>query len=120
MRPKIFASFRVLLLLLTTAAISSVSYGQTSGTLTGVVLDGATKTPLVGAVVIATNQNNQISRNGITNAQGRYTIAFLEPGTYMVTAQMDGYSANSRADILIPLSIITPLEVPPIEILPIG
>ncbi|MCS6884084.1 MAG: TonB-dependent receptor [Acidobacteriota bacterium] len=98
---------------------SVLAHSQTSGTLTGVVVDDQGR-PLAGALVVAINENNGLPRNTITNEQGRYRISFLEPGRYTVRASLDGYITNEQTDQIIPLNQVTTLEVPPIVLRPVG
>ncbi|MEM4251849.1 MAG: carboxypeptidase-like regulatory domain-containing protein, partial [Candidatus Bathyarchaeia archaeon] len=94
-------------------------YAQTSGTLTGLVVDQQGR-PIANALVVAVNENNGLPRNTITNEQGRYRISFLEPGRYTVKASLDGYIPNEQPDQIIPLNQVTTLEVPPIVLSPVG
>lgn len=108
------------LVLLSLLFISSHTiYAQTSGTLTGLVVDQQGR-PIANALVVAVNENNGLPRNTITNEQGRYRISFLEPGRYTVKASLDGYLPNEQPDQIIPLNQVTTLEVPPIVLSPVG
>src|ERR1043166_6081706 len=105
--------WHALLVAILLAISSAITFGQTSGTLQGVVVDENNK-PLPEALVTATNDNNGVPRNTVTNQLGRYQIAFLEPGRYTVSAILDGFEESKIGDIIIPLNVVTPLEVPPI------
>ncbi len=69
----------------------------TTGTLTGVVLDGATRAPIAGATVTASSPS-QVARV-VTDGSGRYTFISLEPDTYTLTAERAGYDSASIAGI---------------------
>ena len=71
----------------------------TTGTLTGTVVDAATKTPLAGVTVTVTSPS-QIARV-TTDAAGRYTFLSLAPDTYTVAAERNGYDSVSIAGISI-------------------
>jgi len=73
-------------------------YAQTSGEITGKVVDSS------GAVVpgtnvtitnVATSQTRQVQ----TNDTGNYSAPFLPPGTYNVRAEKQGFKAATRNDI---------------------
>jgi hypothetical protein len=110
--------WHIVMVLFLLVVSSTVTFGQTSGTLEGIVVDVENNRPLVDAVVTATNENNGVPRSAATNAQGKYRISFLEPGRYTVSARLDGYNENAITDIIIPLNVVTPLTVPPILLTP--
>jgi TonB-linked SusC/RagA family outer membrane protein len=63
-------------------------YAQGDGTITGVVIDQATQQPVSGAQVVVVGTQ----RGGMTDAQGRFSIAGVPPGTYDVRARRVGYA----------------------------
>jgi hypothetical protein len=111
--------WHVLMVLFFLALSPAITFGQTSGTLDGTVVD-ENNNPLADAVVTATNESNGIPRTSATNTQGKYRISFLEPGRYTVSAKLDGYTEEAIGDIIIPLNVVTPLTVPPIVLKPLG
>jgi hypothetical protein len=72
---------------------------QTTGTLIGVVTDGQTGRPLVGALVIATSPFLQGPQTGITDRTGAFRITLLPPGEYRIAASFEGYLQAERTDI---------------------
>ncbi|MBL8149793.1 MAG: TonB-dependent receptor, partial [Blastocatellia bacterium] len=119
MRSVVEKSLKFCLLGLFFLTTSIVTYAQTSGTLSGLVVDNNLK-PIANALVTAINENSGISRNTITNDLGRYRISFLEPGRYTVKATLDGYTENQQPNQIIPLNQVTTLEVPPIVLTPLS
>jgi len=61
---------------------------QTTGNLSGRILDRQ-DLPIPGVAVTVTGP--QGSRTSITDAEGRYTVPFLVPGTYTVRAELQGF-----------------------------
>jgi hypothetical protein len=73
--------------------------GRTSGTgvLTGTVLDGDLREPLIGAVV----KVDKLERATQTDAEGRYRIEGIPQGTYSVRASYLGYRTAIQFEIRI-------------------
>jgi hypothetical protein len=84
--------------------LSIVSQGTlvlagTTGTLSGTVIDSATKQPLVGAKVTATSPS-QIS-SATTTSSGHFEILSLAPDTYTLAISFPGYEASSVTGVTI-------------------
>src|SRR5262245_17910940 len=90
----------------------------TSGTLIGQVF-GQNSTPLGGAKVTVINENNGNTRATRTIGDGSYTVSFLTPGSYTITASLDKYTDSSIRGFIIPLNATTPLRPPRITLTPI-
>jgi hypothetical protein len=69
----------------------------TTGSVTGVVVDGATHAPLAGARVTASSPSQVATAT--TDASGRYTFLSLQPDTYTVTASHAGYDDVSMTGV---------------------
>jgi hypothetical protein len=54
---------------------------------------------LAGATIRAINTGTGLERVVTTDARGRYAIALLPPGTYVVTAEAAGHATMSRSDL---------------------
>jgi hypothetical protein len=61
-----------------------------SGTIVGIVRNSA-KVAVAGATVIATGVESGSIRATVSSSDGIYSFSDLTPGTYAVTAQVDGY-----------------------------
>ncbi|MGH9316118.1 MAG: TonB-dependent receptor, partial [Thermoanaerobaculia bacterium] len=74
---------------------ASEAYAQTTGSMRGVVVgpDGA---PLPGVTVEAKSPNLQGTRTAVTDAEGRFNLTLLPPGTYTLTATLDGFAPKSQ------------------------
>jgi len=89
------------LLRLATLALlfTGVASAQTTGSITGVVTDGASGQPVVGAVVVATSPAAPGEQSAVTDAKGSFTIGNLPAGKYKLTASFEGYKPETRADL---------------------
>ncbi len=85
-------------ILITLTAIVSVSGQEFRGTITGSVSDqnGAA---IPGATVIIKNVETNIASTLRTNEDGSYTVPFLLPGKYTVSATGDGFKTSVRESI---------------------
>lgn len=79
------------------SAVISVAHAQSAvtGGLSGVVAD-VTGAVVQGAKVVVTDTATDAKQTVTTNAEGRYTVGFLRPGQYKVTAS----AANLQSDSL--------------------
>ncbi len=73
------------------------AFAGTTGTITGTVVDSATKAPIAGAAVSAVSPS-QVA-HVTTDASGRFTFLSLSPETYTVSAQRAGYDDVSISGI---------------------
>jgi TonB-linked SusC/RagA family outer membrane protein len=73
---------------------TTASWAQT-GALSGRVTEATTGAPLPGANVVVVGTSTGTS----TDADGRYVIADLEPGTYDLRASFVGYRGEMREDV---------------------
>jgi len=73
---------------------------QSSGTITGTVLDQAGK-PIPAASVAVKNNAGAPAAAVITDAEGRFTASGLAAGTYTVETTFPGFALNTRRDVLI-------------------
>lgn len=78
------------------SASASAQNAQIVGTIkdqTGAVVPGVT--------VTARNQDTGLVRTDVTDASGQYRLRALPPGTYAVTAEIQGFSTEERRDIVL-------------------
>ena len=79
-----------------------LAFSQTTGTATivGTVTDtsGAVVT---GATVNVVNTETQFAYNGVTNDQGSYYVPNLNPGTYRLTIQANGFKRYVREGVIL-------------------
>ncbi len=79
-------------------AASSAAAQEFRATVKGQVLDSS-QAALPGATVTVTNQETNEIATAVTNSDGNYTIPFLRPGMYTLTAEMSGFQTYTRKDM---------------------
>ncbi|MEO8679098.1 MAG: TonB-dependent receptor [Vicinamibacterales bacterium] len=87
------------LFLLVAIASSAAAQGGRSE-ITGTVFDSG-KAVLPGVTITATNQDNGAERTMVSNADGRFTIPTLVPGTYTVKADLQGFQTTTVANLVL-------------------
>jgi hypothetical protein len=85
----------VLLLLI---AGSGAAFAQFSSAIEGTVTDSSGAT-IPGAQVVLTNQDTGVAVSHETNSDGVYRFAALGPGTYKVTATVQGFAPVVESDV---------------------
>src|SRR5712692_10331696 len=80
----------------------------------GVTVDTVTKAPVAGVhvrLVTGSSSNMTGAYGAISDREGRFSIATIRPGTYIVFPERSGYLyAVSRADAAIPNIMVHPGE----------
>jgi hypothetical protein len=90
---------RVICVMLALAAASLTASAQDfRGAVTGRVVDSS-NARMPGVTVTATNVATNVASTTVTNGEGDYSILFLNPGTYTVTAELSGFKKVSRPNI---------------------
>src|SRR5262245_45516575 len=79
--------------------ISSTAYAQ-NAQVSGMLKD-QTGGVLPGVTVSAKNVETGLTRSAVTNAAGEYRVPALPPGTYTVTAELAGFTSETRPDIIL-------------------
>jgi hypothetical protein len=97
-------------MLLLGAALPSVRAQTVPAQLTGTVTD-ASHAAIPDAVVTATNIHTGVKVHRPTNSLGLYTITDLEPGTYQLQVQKDGFRTFVRSNIELSVSQVARLDV---------
>jgi len=113
-RPRSLAAGILFIVSMLLVIAASASAQVTTANLSGVVTDPS-QAPVPGATVVARNQATSETRETTTNADGRFTLAQLSPGTYEVTAELTGFKrfrqvdlplrANQSAELSIPMEV---------------
>jgi len=73
-------------------------FAQATATLTGRVVDQA-EAVLPGVTVTVTNAATGAVRTTVTNETGIYTVPALDPSTYIVRAELSGFTSAERRNI---------------------
>lgn len=93
---------------LITIAFSGILYAE-SGAISGTVINSDKRTPISGAHVYAITLDNLVAGGmATTDANGKYTINYLEGGTYKVEASFNGYVISKKENISVAPNNITP------------
>ena len=82
------------MLFLTPASSSAQEF---RGSIMGTVSD-PTGGVLPGVTVTITNTETRVTQTVVTDAQGLYQVRYLNPGTYSVAAELQGFKRFSRID----------------------
>jgi hypothetical protein len=85
---------------------ASPLFAQATGTINGRVVDQGDAV-LPGVTINIKNVQTGAARSSVTNAEGLYTVAALERGTYELTTELAGFAPSSRRLELIAGSTLT-------------
>lgn len=93
-----FSVFCALIVAILSFAIINVSAQEFRGTITGTVKD-PNGSVVAGATVIVKNTDTNVANTVTTNSEGNYTVPFLLPGKYSVSAGSSGFKTSVRENI---------------------
>lgn len=89
-----------IVLLLSLAPASFAQTSATSGEISGRVTDSGGGA-LPGVTVTASNTETGLTRTTVTDENGEYTVGLLPPGTYNVTAELEGLGTAGRENVTV-------------------
>ena len=92
-----------LCLLLALSGPNAVSAQGTTGSISGTVID-ETKAVMPGVTITARNVETGLERTQVTDGDGRYRVLNLTPGTYTVTAELQGFSTVRRENLVVAIN----------------
>ena len=107
MRKSAMLSFVLLTVLHATTALAQTR--ATAADLTGVIRD-QTGAVLPGATIVATNTETNVARETTSQADGRFTLPALPPGTYRVQVTMPGFVSETRQALTLALGSLVDLD----------
>jgi len=87
-----------LIVLLAFAAPALAQGGRSE--INGTVVDSA-KAVLPGVTVTATNQDTGLERSTVSGLEGKFTIPTLQPGTYTIKAELQGFQVTNLTGIVV-------------------
>ena len=89
------------------AALKPRAFGQAEqGTITGSIKDNSGAL-IRGAHVTATNVATNVVSSTVSDDSGYYTVPYLAPGTYNVSAEASGFSTTTVSDVNITVNLST-------------
>src|SRR6478752_3869694 len=92
-------------------SLSSPALAQTTGGLTGQIIDAQTQNPVADAVVIATSPSLQGEQTAVTDASGTFEITLLPAGVYAVNVQREGYKPFTQDGLSVRLDKTVKLKL---------
>src|SRR5438477_873147 len=84
-------------------ALASPARAQTTGGLSGQVIDAQTQNPVADAVVIATSPALQGEQTAVTDGTGNFEITLLPAGAYTLNVQREGYQPFTQSGLSVRL-----------------
>ncbi len=92
---------KTIALVFTLGVSAAVCWGQTSvGRIVGTVTD-ASGARIGNAKITATNERTGQERSALTNNDGAYSLPQLEPSTYSLQAERDGFNTTKVTDFVV-------------------
>src|SRR6266851_5589140 len=89
-----------LLILLLLGSTRSIVWGQnTTGTLTGTVTDSSGAV-VPGASIVLKNESSGDIRRTLSNGDGFFSIAAVQPGSYSATVESKGFNSWEQKGIV--------------------
>src|ERR1051325_1619975 len=86
-------------------------YGQQFGEIKGTVTD-ATGASIAGAQITVTNTATQQTRRVASNEAGLYSVPFLVPGPYSLTAEKTGFKLSTRRGVEVQGGDVSRIDFP--------
>src|SRR3954463_11156867 len=83
--------------------LASQAQAQTTGSLSGQVVDATSNQPVGDAVVIAQSSSLQGEQTVVTDATGSFEITLLPAGTYGLTVQREGFQPFTQQGLTVRL-----------------
>src|SRR5262245_1096623 len=102
---------RAVAAVLTAILVPSLGIAQmTRGSIAGTARDSSGAI-VPGATVTVTNAATNAAHTAVTDAQGFYRVAALEPGRYTVTTELQSFRRVEQRDVDVRAALETPLDV---------
>lgn len=84
-------------------------FAQATSTINGRVLDQGDAV-LPGVTVTVTNQNTGVARTTVSNAEGVFYLPGLEPGTYNLATELQGFATGTRTGVTLGVNATITLD----------
>ena len=98
------ARFGTLLVLLAFVSAAPAAAQNTSGAIAGTITDTQGGV-LPGVTLTVTNTDTGVARTAVTEADGRYRFAGLQPGRYALKAELQGFGSVEVKDIALTIGL---------------
>src|SRR5262245_21197116 len=93
------------------AGLAGIAFSQDPrGKITGVLID-ASQAAVPNAEIRATNADTGVTAVSKSNEAGNYTLPFLLPGMYRITAEAPGFKRFSREGVQVRVSETVALQI---------
>jgi outer membrane receptor protein involved in Fe transport len=99
------------LLLITMSALAVLAQSTVTGAIEGVIMN-PNKEVVPGATVTVRNIGTNNEETATSDSEGRFRVVNLQPGTYSVTVNSQGFSAFTQEKVVVEVGRITPVDVP--------
>jgi hypothetical protein len=96
----------LLCVVMTSMFAQTAAAQSANATVTGLVVDQRSALPVSGATIILT-QNGTTVASGTADPNGRYTIAGVAPGLYVLTVRASGYETSETDDLAVSAGAMT-------------
>ena len=97
-------------LVVVASATPSAAQGVTTAGITGVVKDSQGAV-VPGATIVAVHEPSGTTYTGVSQGDGRYTVPGMRVGgPYKITAELQGFGTEEKANITLNLGVITDVE----------
>jgi hypothetical protein len=102
---------KTLLVVMACAMLALAAFAQstTDGAIAGVVTDSS-KAVVLGAKVTARNTGTNAQNSVSTDAQGHFRIVKLQPGTYTVAIEAQGFTPYTQPAVIVEVGLVTNLD----------
>src|SRR5262245_35530505 len=102
--------FGVLLIILALIGATPAAAQNTSGAIAGTITDTQGGV-LPGVTLTVTNAETGVARTSITEADGKYRFAGLQPGRYDLRAELQGFSTVDGKSIVLTVGLEYPKDI---------
>ena len=104
------ARFGTLLALLAFVCAAPAAAQNTSGAIAGTITDTQGGV-LPGVTLTVTNTDTGVARSAVTEADGKYRFAGLQPGRYALKAELQGFGSVEVRDIALTIGLEYPKDI---------
>src|SRR5712691_3957207 len=104
------ARFGILVVILALVGAGTAAAQNTSGAIAGTITDTQGGV-LPGVSITVTNSETGVARTSVTEGDGRYRFAGLQPGRYDLRAELQGFSTVEVKNIVLTIGLEYPKDI---------